>query len=204
MTQLRAAAQLGSRPPSEPAVFVVRPTLRVRPGAFTKSELSIWRRPRKNDEKNGWNVGREVQYSNVCHGNILHQLLTGQSKCGAANVILVWEMISLSSERWACHQWRFAAEAISHLLLEHPRWFPLINAFTSTHSGPLIVFYSLLNYNTDRVAKEDHVCVFCQLFSCTCQFHAHPVARPHSPRQELLMTAERPMKSFRADALSGF
>lgn len=42
----------GAVPPSEPAGFVVGPTLRAHSPAFIEWELTIWGRPRKSDEKN--------------------------------------------------------------------------------------------------------------------------------------------------------
>lgn len=136
-------------------------------------------------------VGRDVQYAHACCGNILHQLITGQSKCGAGDVIPVLEIISLSGE-WSavgashlsdCHQWRFAGKGISHLLLEHPHWSPVINSLTSNHSAPLIFLYSDLRclITTLIRLRKRSMCVCCQLLSCTCLFHTHSVARLYSP-----------------------
>lgn len=64
---------------------------------------------------------------------------------------------------------------ISHLLLEPPRWFPVINTLTTPHPGPLIFLYSdvhCLITTLMRLLKRSMcvgVCVCCRL-SVSCSF----------------------------------
>lgn len=70
----------GAGPPSASAAFVVRPTLWVQAAAVMGSELTICGRPRKSDENDGGNAGRDVQCAHACCGDILHPVLLGEAQ----------------------------------------------------------------------------------------------------------------------------